>query len=237
VAKKRKRTSKAQKAALAKKDQFSNSFMERHAEDIKGISAKHMLFLYYFFGEAGANKAKAARMAGFSRATAGQIGHNITREPKIMAFIEKFKAELGFSSQEVLIRLKQITDTNYAKVIEQYSTGEKTLEQLEEDGFDMSLITSVDMKERVLKLMDKNKALEMLGKALGAFVEPNRIHLENLHMGDRTINIISQVPTVEMRRALPKSESDIIDVEVVERGDEPEPSEQEIKEAEECLRG
>lgn len=99
-----------------------------------------------------ANASRAARLAGYSEKTAGQHGHDLLKNPKIRAEIERIRqerlADLGIDPHYVLRKLKTIAD------------GEVTYET--RDGEELVVPP---------KDSDRIKALELLGKHQGLWVE------------------------------------------------------------------
>ena len=122
------------------------------------------------------NATQAAIRAGYSPETAGSIGNENLKKPEIRARIEKAMADrskrTGVNADRVVMELAKIAFVNAVDVIDaQTATIKETA--LPEDT---AAIQSVKVKtfgedglEREIKMMDKLKALELLGKHLGMF--------------------------------------------------------------------
>lgn len=127
------------------------------------------------------NATKAAIRAGYSQKSAGNIGCENLKKPHIRARIEKLEAErskrLGITADRVLDELAKIGFVKATDVING-STGEVREDAAPED---LACISSIKVKviptedgniiEREVKLVDKNKSLELLGKHIGLFTD------------------------------------------------------------------
>lgn len=125
------------------------------------------------------NATQAAIRSGYSPDTAGSIGGENLKKPEISAAIAKAMAErskrTGISQDRVIQELARIAFVNPQNVID--SEDASVREDATED--DLACIQSVKVKtmsgekgssvEREIKLNDKMKALELLGKHLGMF--------------------------------------------------------------------
>ncbi|MBQ8904361.1 MAG: terminase small subunit [Oscillospiraceae bacterium] len=125
------------------------------------------------------NATQAAIRAGYSAKSAKSIGCENLTKPDLCARIEKLKAErsrrTGITADRVLEELAKISFVKATDVIDG-GTGE-----IKEDAApeDLACISSIKVKtiptedglivEREVKLADKNKSLELLGKHLGLF--------------------------------------------------------------------
>ena len=87
------------------------------------------------------NATEAARRAGYSQRSAAEIGHENLRKPQIQAAIDR--AQLSLAER-----------TN---VTAEYIIGK--------------LLDNVDAAERLGKLSDMNRSLELIGKHIGMFAE------------------------------------------------------------------
>ena len=127
------------------------------------------------------NATQAAIRAGYSPASAGSIGYELLKKPDIRARIDKGIAEqarrTGINADRVLRELGRIAFVSAPDLIDMDSATLK-------DGAsadDMAAIASVKVKtipgpmgdgtEREIRLADKLKALELIGKHLGMFAE------------------------------------------------------------------
>lgn len=122
------------------------------------------------------NATQAAIRAGYSPDTAYSIGQENLKKPEIKARIDKAMAErsrrTGVNADRVVMELAKIAFINATDVIDPQTATVK-------DGAlpeDTAAIQSVKVKtfgedglEREIKMADKLKALELLGKHLGMF--------------------------------------------------------------------
>lgn len=143
------------------------------------------------------NATKAAIRAGYSQKSAKSIGSENLTKPDLHAYIEKLQAErsrrTGITADRVLEELAKIGFVKATDVING-STGE-----IKEDAApeDLACISSIKVKviptedgpivEREVKLVDKNKSLEMLGKHLGLFTENVKVS------GEMGVTIIDDI--------------------------------------------
>lgn len=134
------------------------------------------------------NATQAAIRAGYSPNTAGSIGFELLKKPKIRARIDQAMAErskrTGINADRVLRELGRIAFLNPKDVID-LNTAE-VLETATDD--DLAVIAGVKVKyvphkdfdedgepvieqaiEREVKMADKLKALELCGRHLGMF--------------------------------------------------------------------
>ncbi len=122
------------------------------------------------------NATQAAIRAGYSTDTAGSIGNENLKKPEIRTRIERAMAErskrTGVNANRVIEELAKIAFINAADVINPETA------TIKEDASpeDTAAIQSVKVKtfgedglEREIKMADKIKALELLGKHLGMF--------------------------------------------------------------------
>lgn len=122
------------------------------------------------------NATQAAIRAGYSPDTAQQTGSENLSKPVIRAQIDRAMAErskrTGVNAERVVQELAKIAFVNAAEVIDPKTATVKE-DALPEDA---AAIQSVKVKtfgedglEREIKMADKLKALELLGKHLGMF--------------------------------------------------------------------
>ena len=122
------------------------------------------------------NATQAAIRAGYSSDTAYSIGNENLKKPEIKARIDKAMAErskrTGVNADRVVMELAKIAFVNANDVIDPKTA------TIKEDALpeDTAAIQSVKVKtfgedglEREIKMADKLKALELLGKHLGMF--------------------------------------------------------------------
>lgn len=141
------------------------------------MTAKEKLFCEEYIIDL--NATRAAIRAGYSQKSAGNIGSENLKKPHIRARIEKLEAErsrrTGITADRVLRELAKIGFVKATDVING-STGKVRDDAAPED---LACISSIKVKtipteegpivEREVKLVDKNKSLELLGKHLGLF--------------------------------------------------------------------
>lgn len=123
------------------------------------------------------NATQAAIRAGYSPDTAKEIGCENLTKPNIKAAVDKVLAErsrrTGVTADRVVAELAKIAFANAEDIIDLESG--KILSCAERD--DLAAVQSVKVKsgesftEREVKLADKLKALDMLGRHLGMFKE------------------------------------------------------------------
>lgn len=128
------------------------------------------------------NATQAAIRAGYSPESARQSGADNMKNPYIRARIEKAMADrsrrTGVNADRVVMELAKIAFVNAADVID---AEDATLKEDAADE-DLAAVQSVKVKtfgedgvEREIKLADKIKALELLGRHLGMFNDRLRL--------------------------------------------------------------
>lgn len=143
------------------------------------------------------NATQAAIRAGYSPDTAQQTGSENLSKPVIRAQIDRAMAErskrTGVNAERVVQELAKIAFVNAAEVIDPKTATVK------EDALpeDTAAIQSVKVKtfgedglEREIKMADKIKALELLGKHLGMF--QNNVNV-TLGTSEKLDDIMSQI--------------------------------------------
>lgn len=143
------------------------------------------------------NATQAAIRAGYSPETAGAIGNENLKKPEIRARIDREMAKrskrTGINQDRVIRELARIAFVNPANVI---NTKDATLkEDASED--DTAAVLSVKVKtfgedgiEREIKMADKLKALELLGKHLGMF--QNNLNVD-INSSEKLSDIMNQL--------------------------------------------
>lgn len=122
------------------------------------------------------NATQAAIRAGYSPETAGAIGAENLKKPQISSQIDKAMAErskrTGVNADRIVMELAKIAFVNAADVIDPETATVKA----DASRDDTAAIQSVKVKtfgedglEREIKMADKLKALELLGKHHGMF--------------------------------------------------------------------
>ena len=143
------------------------------------------------------NATQAAIRAGYSPETAQQMGSENLSKPVIRAHIDKAMAErsrrTGVTADRVIQELAKIAFVNAVDVIDPDTATVKD-DALPEDT---AAILSVKVKtfgedglEREIKMADKIKALELLGKHMGMFKEKMDV---NIQTSEKLDDIMSQM--------------------------------------------
>ena len=148
------------------------------------------------------NGTQAAIRAGYSPKTAKVIASENLTKPDVRAYIDRAMAErskrTGVNADRVLMELAKVAFVNAADVID----AETATLRPDVTVDDTAAIQSVKVKtfgedgiEREIKLADKLKALELLGKHLGMFKD--NINLE-VKSSEKLDDIISQMGGEEL---------------------------------------
>jgi phage terminase small subunit len=150
------------------------------------LTAKQKRFIEEYLVDL--NATQAAIRAGYSPHTAKEIGCENLSKPHIRARVEKELAErskrTGVNQDRVIRELARIALVNPVDVI---NMDEATIKEMA-SADDTAAILSVKVKkipseegtitEREIRMADKIKALELLGKHLGMFNEKLNINAE-----------------------------------------------------------
>lgn len=128
------------------------------------------------------NATQAAIRAGYSPDTAGAIGAENLTKPEIQRAVARDMAErsrrTGVNAERVVLELAKVAFVNVGNVID------ATDATLKEDAVpeDLAAIQSIKVKdmgdmgiEREIRMADKLKALELLGRHLGMFNDKMRL--------------------------------------------------------------
>lgn len=140
------------------------------------------------------NATQAAIRAGYSPDTAKAIGSENLTKPDIRAHIDKAMAErskrTGVNADRVVIELAKIAFINAMDVIDTKTATVKA-DALPEDTAAIQSVKvktssseNSEMVEREIKMADKIKALELLGKHLGMFKD--RVELSGSLESEKT---------------------------------------------------
>ena len=146
------------------------------------------------------NATQAAIRAGYSPETAGSIGNENLTKPEIRAHIDRAMAErsrrTGVNADRVVQELAKIAFVNASDVIDP-ETATIRVGALPEDT---AAIQSVKVKtfgedglEREIKMADKLKALELLGKHMGMFKEKIEVSSAVKEAQTKLDNIMQQL--------------------------------------------
>lgn len=144
------------------------------------------------------NATQAAIRAGYSPDTAGAIGAENLKKPQIQKAISKAMADrsrrTGVNGDRVVMELAKIAFVNAADVI---NADDATLKSTAAPE-DLAAIQSIKVKdlgemgmEREIRMADKLKALELLGRHLGLF--DDRLKLEGKLDTGKLDSILAQL--------------------------------------------
>jgi phage terminase small subunit len=128
------------------------------------LTTKQRLFVEAYLGSANSNGTEAARMAGYkgNDKTLSVVGAENLAKPCIAALIEKKVESFGMTAKDVLKELADIAGANWREFVDI---------QYDKDG---------EQLKAVLKLNDKLKALELLGKHFKLFTDKTEIDIKNV---------------------------------------------------------
>ncbi len=139
------------------------------------------------------NASRAARAAGYSPKTAGVIGHDLLKNPKIRDQIAKAmqkRAERTQVTQDRVVKeLARIAFSDIRSFVRWSGQGVEILPSYtltDDDAACVSEVSQVDTQYGTtikFKLHDKKSALEMLGRHLGMFVEKHKHTVEGREGG------------------------------------------------------
>lgn len=129
------------------------------------------------------NATKAAIRAGYSVKTAEQQGYQLLHKTSVANEIAKAQAKLskrtGISQERILRELAKIAFLNLSDIVEWGPEGIKLKDSSEVDGTVLQSVTETWLPKggtkTEVKAHDKAKALELLGKHLGMWVDKTEI--------------------------------------------------------------
>lgn len=144
------------------------------------------------------NATQAAIRAGYSPKTAYSIGNELLNKPDVRTHIDKSLAErskrTGVNADRVIQELAKLAFVNAPDVVDTQNATVRS----DASKDDTAAIASVKVKitqgetsdtvEREIRLTDKIKALELLGKHLGMFTDNVNI------TGDVGVEILNDIP-------------------------------------------
>lgn len=144
------------------------------------------------------NATQAAIRAGYSSATAGSIGNELLKKPEIRARVDKAIAaqsrRTGVTADRVVRELARVAFANSQDVINYDDATVKATAARD----DTAAVASVRVKtiptkdgkgvEREVRMHDKLKALELLGRRLGLFTD--NVNLS----GEGVVQIVDNIP-------------------------------------------
>lgn len=144
------------------------------------------------------NATQAAIRAGYSVKTAESQGSRLLTNVKVRAYIDERMAELsrriGVNQERIIRELARIAFVNPPQVV---NMDDATLNLYADDN-DTAAIASVKVKtiptqdgmgiEREIRFADKIKALELLGKRYGMWVDRQQVEVQG------AVQIIDNIP-------------------------------------------
>ena len=122
------------------------------------------------------NATKAAKLAGYSKKTAGSQGHRLLKKAEIQSFIKIRMEEIKMGANEVLLRLADHARASMGDLVTIDSSGEPIIDlsTAKEDG-KLHLINKItydkDGNLRSISLHDSQTALVHLGRVHGLFLD------------------------------------------------------------------
>lgn len=168
------------KFGMSRHRRHRRGFWNEKRKEVFDITKKQKRFCEEYLIDL--NATQAAIRAGYSPETAYSIGQENLKKPEMRARIDKAMAErskrTGVNADRVVRELAKIAFVNAADVI---NAEDATLKKDAADE-DLAAIQAVKVKtfgedglEREIKMADKLKALELLGKHLGLFEDRLKI--------------------------------------------------------------
>jgi phage terminase small subunit len=149
--------------------------MQKVVERLAKLTPKQKRFVEEYLVDL--NATQSAIRAGYSKKTSGRIGAENLQKPVIQAAIEKAMDKLSdrtaVTQDRVVKELARIAFVDPTKVIN-FTRG-TIMDSLSED--DRAVLAGVKVRdgdtfsEREVRLLDKLRALELLGKHLGMFTD------------------------------------------------------------------
>ena len=144
------------------------------------------------------NATQAAIRAGYSPKSAEQQGSALLRNPKVRAYIDERMAEhsrrTGVTQERIIRELARIAFLDPTKLVNMDKA--ELLDDATED--DRAAIAAVKVKtisgeetemvEREIRFADKIKALELLGKRFGMWIDKQQVDVQG------AVQIIDDVP-------------------------------------------
>lgn len=175
---------------------FVGGSFRRDGESVVKLTAKQERFVEEYLVDL--NATQAAIRAGYSPDSAGTIAGENMKKPQIRARVDtaiaKLSTRTGVNQERVIRELAKVAFVNAADVID-FDTATIASGASREDT---AAIASIKVKtiptadgegvEREIKVADKLKALELLGKHFGMFTDNVRLS------GDVGVQIVDDIP-------------------------------------------
>jgi phage terminase small subunit len=133
---------------------------EETIENEIDLNPKQKAFCEKYLNEAKFNATEAAKLAGYSEKTAGQIGYRLLKNVQILAYMRELQAASGVNEFQTLHHLRDVGYSewkHHIQVIYDHEGNEK---------------------ECILQLKDKVKALEILAKIQKLTDDKSNVNVE-----------------------------------------------------------
>lgn len=149
------------------------------------------------------NATQAAIRAGYSPKSAEQQGSALLRNPKVRAYIDARMAEhsrrTGVTQERIIRELARIAFLDPTQLVNM-----DTAELLDDAAADdraaiasvkvKSMSGDVEMIEREIRFADKIKALELLGKRFGMWIDKQQVDVQG------AVQIVDDIPNENPRK-------------------------------------
>ena len=152
----------------------------------KKLTAKQEAFINHYLETW--NATEAARRAKYkgNDDTLGSVASENLQKPKIQERIQERMRQLQKNADEVLLRLAQQAESSIGDFID--DAGVINWRKVRAKGHLVKKIAHRRGSHASIELQNQQRALELLGKHLGVFIDKQEI--EHKHKGDVTIRIV-----------------------------------------------
>lgn len=161
----------------------------------RGLTAKQQMFVKEYLVDL--NATQAAIRAGYSEKTAKEMGYELLTKPHVQVAIQaamgKRAKKTEITAEKVLEQLARIAFANIGEFVE-INGNTVTIKPFEQvDGTVLSEVAETQSGLKV-KLNDKMKALELIGRHLGMFNDKLNVNMNNANQdtGD-TVNSLREL--------------------------------------------
>lgn len=166
--------------------------IESDGIDFNKLTEKQRIFCHEYVIDW--NASRAARVAGYSENTCGEIGHENLKKPQIQAYIKHIQVDLAkLAGVSKLRNLQELSKIAYSSIAHLHNSWikRKEFEELTEDQ--KAAIESIDTKvERPtefhgeihyvkIKLFSKTTAIEMINKMMG-YNDPEKHEITQIEL-------------------------------------------------------
>ncbi|MDP4109602.1 MAG: terminase small subunit [Bacillota bacterium] len=163
---------------------------------LQKLTAKQQRFAEEFLVDL--NASQAAIRAGYSARSAYESAHQNMQNPRVRAYLDQMMAKLsrrtGVSQERIVRELARVAFVNAADVID-FSTASVSSQASSDDTAAIAAIkvkntptSEGECSDCEIKLLDKLKALELLGKHMGMFTDNVNIS------ADMGVQILNDIP-------------------------------------------